>query len=194
MKFIHRKDFLRLLALGWAGLITLTFRGESLSYPQYPSPQQQSFQPAADEPPLWAPHYGASLPVAVRRFFKKYATFSGRASRSEYWWWALVAFLVGVVLNIITAVAGAPGATVAANGTAVPGPGAIVGSILMIVWGLAVIVPSIALLVRRLHDANLSGWLVLVILVPILGALALLVMAILPSNPAGQRFDQPTGY
>jgi uncharacterized membrane protein YhaH (DUF805 family) len=168
--------------------------GESLSYPQYPSPQQQSFQPSAGEPPLWAPYYGATLPVAVRRFFKKYATLSGRASRSEYWWWALVAFLVGLVLNIITSVAGAPGTTVAANGTAVPGPGAIVGSILMILWGLAVIVPSIALLVRRLHDANLSGWLVLVILVPILGALALLVMAILPSNPAGQRFDQPTSY
>ena len=166
-----------------------------MSYPQYPSQQQQSYQPAtASEPPLWAPYYGAALPVAVRRFFKKYATFSGRASRSEYWWWTLVAFAVGVVLNIITSVAGAAGSTVTADGTQVPGAGALVGSILLIVWGLAVIVPSIALLVRRLHDANLSGWLALLILVPFLGALALIVMAILPSNPAGQRFDRPDGY
>lgn len=166
-----------------------------MSYPQYPSQQQQSYQPAtAGEPPLWAPYYGATLPVAVQRFFKKYATFSGRASRSEYWWWALVAFAVGVVLNIITSVAGAAGSTVTADGTPVPGPGALVGSILLIIWGLAVIVPSFALLVRRLHDANLSGWLALLILVPFLGALALIVMAILPSNPAGQRFDRPDGY
>jgi uncharacterized membrane protein YhaH (DUF805 family) len=166
-----------------------------MSYPQYPSQQQQSYQPAAPgEPPLWAPYYGATLPVAVQRFFKKYATFSGRASRSEYWWWTLVAFAVGVVLNIITSVAGAAGSTVTADGTAVPGPGALVGGILLIIWGLAVIVPSFALLVRRLHDANLSGWLALLILVPFLGALALIVMAILPSNPAGQRFDRPDGY
>lgn len=166
-----------------------------MSYPQYPSQQQQSYQPAAaGEPPLWAPYYGATLPVAVQRFFKKYATFSGRASRSEYWWWTLVAFAVGVVLNIITSVAGAAGSTVTADGTAVPGPGALVGGILLIIWGLAVIVPSFALLVRRLHDANLSGWLALLILVPFLGALALIVMAILPSNPAGQRFDRPDGY
>ena len=166
-----------------------------MSYPQYPSQQQQSYQPAtAGEPPLWAPYYGATLPVAVQRFFKKYATFSGRASRSEYWWWTLVAFAVGVVLNIITSVAGAAGSTVTADGTPVPGPGALVGSILLIIWGLAVIVPSFALLVRRLHDANLSGWLALLILVPFLGALALVVMSILPSNPAGQRFDRPVGH
>ena len=167
-----------------------------MSYPQYPNQQQQqatSYQPGG-EPPLWAPYYGATLPIAAKRFFKKYATFSGRASRSEYWWWALIGFAVSVVLNIIMQVGGAAGATVAANGSSVPGPGFLVGSIIAFVWGLAVLVPSLALLVRRLHDVNISGWLVLIILVPFLGALALVVIAILPSNPAGQRFDQPTGH
>ncbi|MDQ1057094.1 uncharacterized membrane protein YhaH (DUF805 family) [Arthrobacter globiformis] len=161
-----------------------------MSYQQYP--QQQAYQAGGGEPPLWAPYYGAPFPVAVRRFFKKYATFSGRASRSEYWWWVLVAVVVGIIINIITAVGGSAGATVAANGTAVPGPGAVVGYVLIAIWGLATIVPSLALTARRLHDVNLSGWFVLLGLVPFLGGIALLVLTILPSKPEGQRFDAPT--
>ncbi len=57
----------------------------------YPQPQQQTWQ--TGEPPLWAPYYGAPFPAAVKRFWKKYTVFSGRASRSEYWWWALVSGL-----------------------------------------------------------------------------------------------------
>lgn len=141
--------------------------------------------------PLWAPYYGAPIGEAAQRFFKKYATFTGRASRSEYWWWTLIAGVVSIVLNIITSVGGAAGATTDAAGTTVPGPGALVGIILLAVWGLAVIVPSLALIVRRLHDVNFSGWMILIGLVPFLGALALLVFMILPSKPEGQRFDAP---
>jgi uncharacterized membrane protein YhaH (DUF805 family) len=164
-----------------------------LSYPQHP--QQQSQQTSqGGEPPLWAPYYGAPFPVAVKRFFKKYATFSGRASRSEYWWWTLVAIVVSIVLNIIIS-AGAPATTASSLGSGpANGPGATFGYILLAIWGLATLVPSLALSVRRLHDGNFSGWLVLLILVPFLGAIALLVFMILPSNPAGQRFDQPTGH
>ncbi|MFP3600216.1 DUF805 domain-containing protein, partial [Chryseobacterium sp. SIMBA_029] len=74
----------------------------------------------------------------------------------------------------------------------VPGAGAIPFYILLVIWGLATIIPSLALLVRRLHDGNFSGWLALLVLVPFLGALAVLVLSLLPSNPAGQRFDRPT--
>ncbi|WP_457962409.1 DUF805 domain-containing protein [Arthrobacter sp. D1-29] len=156
-------------------------------------PQQQQQQPflQAGEPPLWAPYYGAPLPVAVKRFFKKYATFSGRASRSEYWWWTLVSVGVSIILQIVAGIMGAAGATVTADGTAVPGAGAVPVYIILVIWGLATIVPSLALTARRLHDVNLSGWLILVVLVPFLGAIALLVMTILASKPEGQRFDQP---
>jgi len=157
-----------------------------MSYPQQPN----AFPPQTGRTPLWAPLYGATLQQAVQRFFKKYAIFSGRASRSEYWWWALVSLIVGIVINIITST----GTTTNASGAAVTGPGAIVGLILAVIWGLGTIVPSLALLARRLHDVNLSAWLILLVLVPFLGGLALLVMTILPSNPAGQRFDQPSGY
>lgn len=157
-----------------------------MSYPQYPQQQTQPQTFQGGEPPLWAPYYGAPFPAAVKRFFKKYATFSGRASRSEYWWWTLVAVAVGIVLNIITSAT-----TTTSSLSSTPDLG--FGSILLAIWGLATIVPSLALVVRRLHDGNFSGWLALLLLVPFLGALAVLVLMILPSNPAGQRYDRPAG-
>ena len=161
-----------------------------MSYPQQPQ-QTQPYAAQAGEPPLWAPYYGAPIGAAVKRFFKNYAAFSGRASRSEYWWVALVLGVVGFILQILTGLLGAAGSTTTSTGN-VPGPGGIVGLILIFVFYLAVLIPSIALLVRRLHDGNFSGWLALLGLIPFVGGLALLVFSLLPSNPAGQRFDQPT--
>ena len=161
-----------------------------MSYPQQPQ-QTQPYGAQAGEPPLWAPYYGAPIGAAIQRFFKKYAAFSGRASRSEYWWVALALGVIGLVLQILTGILGAAGSTTTSTGTA-PGPGAFVGLILIFVFYLAVLIPSIALLVRRLHDGNFSGWIALLGLVPFVGGLAILVFALLPSNPAGQRFDQPT--
>ncbi|BCW62017.1 DUF805 domain-containing protein [Paenarthrobacter sp. MSM-2-10-13] len=160
------------------------------SYPQQPQ-QTEQYGVQAGEPPLWAPYYGAPIGAAVKRFFKKYTAFSGRASRSEYWWVALALGVVGFVLQLLTGILGAAGSTTTSSGT-VPGPGAVVGIILISVFYLAVLIPSIALLVRRLHDGNFSGWLALLGLIPFVGGLAILVFALLPSNPAGQRFDQPT--
>lgn len=159
-----------------------------MSYQQQPQ-QTQPYGAQAGEPPLWAPYYGAPIGAAIQRFFKKYATFTGRASRSEYWWWTLVAAIVGIVLNILLTTGISVDPT---TGAPVLGAGYVIGLILAIVWGLATIVPSIALTVRRLHDGNFSGLLVLLVLVPFLGALAVLVLTLLPSNPAGQRFDVPT--
>ena len=157
-----------------------------LSYAQ----QDQHVTPAGAVP-LWAPYYGAPIGEAAKRFFKKYATFTGRASRSEYWWWTLISGVVSIVLNIIMSAAGAAGATTYDAGTTVPGPGAFIGVILLVLWGLAVIVPSLALVVRRLHDVNFSGWMILIGLVPFIGSVALLVFMILPSKTEGQRFDIP---
>ena len=162
-----------------------------MSYQQQPQ-HTQPYGAQTGEPPLWAPYYGAPIGAAVKRFFKKYTAFSGRASRSEYWWVALALGVIGFVLQLLTGILGAAGSTVSANGTAVPGPGAVVGLILIFAFYLAVLIPSISLLVRRLHDGNFSGWLALLGLIPFVGGLAILVLALLPSNPAGQRFDQPS--
>src|SRR5215207_11740727 len=67
-----------------------------------------SYQPhplVADQhasPPLDLPHYGIGFVDAVKRGFRKYATFKGRASRSEYWWWTLFTFVVYLVLGLLT--------------------------------------------------------------------------------------------
>lgn len=125
----------------------------------------------------------------MKRFFKKYATFSGRASRSEYWWWTLVYVVVGIILNILINA----GSMTTIDGTTA-GPGAGIGTLLLVIWGLGTIVPSLALTVRRLHDSNKSGGLILLGLIPFAGAIILFVFAVLGPDPAGQRFDQPTGY
>ena len=65
-----------------------------------------SYQPQTSDtatpapPPLDQPYYGISFGGAVARGFKKYATFAGRASRSEYWWWALFTFITYFVLGL----------------------------------------------------------------------------------------------
>jgi uncharacterized membrane protein YhaH (DUF805 family) len=130
--------------------------------------------------PLWAPAYGASLPVALVRFWRKYARFDGRAGRSEFWWWVLVDAVVfaAIFLGIrFTA--------------AQPGPGVLPGAVVLAVWILATAVPTVALLARRFHDLNLSGWLLLILLVPTIGQLVVAVLAVLPPNSAGARFDRP---
>ncbi|KQO62454.1 hypothetical protein ASF23_10315 [Curtobacterium sp. Leaf261] len=145
---------------------------------------------------MWAPWYGISFPKAFTRFWKKYATFSGRASRSEYWWWYLWTVIIGFVLGLISGlITAATGTTTTqssgsqmgfytASSSPVPG---LLGLIVFLVF----VIPSLALQIRRLHDANFRGWFVLLNIIPILGPLVLLVMTILPSNPEGRRFDQP---
>ncbi len=86
---------------------------------------------------------------AVRSGFAKYATFSGRASRSEYWWWWLFSVLV-VGAAVVLIVLGR-----SSDGTSAIGA---VGWVLYVVAVIGLIVPSLAVLVRRLHDTGRSGW------------------------------------
>jgi uncharacterized membrane protein YhaH (DUF805 family) len=170
--------------------VTLVFGG-TLSYPQYPQQQQQQPYPAATagEPPLWAPYYRAPIAAAVKRFFNKYATFSGRASRSEYWWWTLVSVIITIALFLIVTLQSTPD-----SDGKVPQFGAVaaITVALFALWFLGTIVPSIALTVRRLHDSNKSGWLYLLSMIPFVGGIILLVFVLLPPDPAGQQYDQPS--
>ena len=128
----------------------------------------------AGEPPLDQPYYGAPIQAAITRFWKKYVTFSGRASRAEYWWWTLVSFVVNGVLRALENIHGV---------------GLIFG-IIAILWGLAIIIPSLALAWRRLHDANHSGWNIFWALLPVIGWIILLVFYLQPPRPEGARFDR----
>jgi len=97
---------------------------------------------------------------AVKTVLSKYATFSGRARRSEYWFWALAALVAGIVAQLLDQALFHP-----ANG---------VGA-LYIVLTLALLLPNLAVGVRRLHDTSRSGWWLLIAVVPFVGAIVLLV-------------------
>ncbi|MBF0688446.1 MAG: DUF805 domain-containing protein [Cellulomonas sp.] len=136
-----------------------------------------------------SPLPGATFPQAVRRLVRRYTVFSGRASRSEYWWVALFYLLVEVGAGVVAAVvAGVTGSIVGDDSTAFGWVMGIVLGLAALAW-LLLLIPGIALAVRRMHDANLSGWLLLMCLVPGL-VLVGIVFMLLPSNPAGARFDR----
>ena len=148
-----------------------------------------SYQPQpsnAVSPPLELPHYGISFGGAVARGFKKYATFTGRASRSEYWWWTLFTFLTYLVLGLVTYVVGT---VTSRDGGRTPGLVAVPFIILFAAFFLGILVPTLALTVRRLHDAGYSGLFALLLLIPYLGSLIILIFALLPSSPAGAKYD-----
>lgn len=139
---------------------------------------------AVEEAALYPPLPGATFGEAVKRYFKKYAVFSGRASRSEYWWTQLFLVLVSLVLGIFVMLGSSttPSGAVSFNGFGV------LVIIIASIWALATIIPSLALLVRRLHDANFSGWFVLLNLIPG-GSFVVFIFTLLASNPAGIRYD-----
>lgn len=138
------------------------------------------------QPPLELPYYGISFGGAIARGFKKYATFAGRASRSEYWWWTLFTFLTYLVLGLL---AFAVGTATSRDGGRTPGLLAIPLIIVFAVFFLGIIVPTLALTVRRLHDAGYSGLFALLLLIPYLGSLIIMIFALLPSSPAGAIYD-----
>ena len=163
----------------------------SYAQPSYGQPPQGSPFAPGGPVPLWAPLYGAGPVVAVKRFFLKYADFTGRASRSEYWWVVLANTVVWFVLSIVGFLAGLPGSTTDYDGTLEPGPGFIPFGFVLAVLLFGTIVPFLSLGARRLHDIDLSGWLLLINLFPYLGAFVIFILSLLGPKPGGARFDRP---
>lgn len=98
--------------------------------------------------------------------FENYANFSGRARRSEYWYFQLVNFLIQIPLIVLLLV-------FALNESAA---GAMILGILLVLYVLAMFIPTLAVLVRRLHDSNKSGWYYFVSLIPFIGGIWLLIL------------------
>lgn len=113
-----------------------------------------------------------TLHEAIRSVFSKYMDLSGRAPRSEFWWFFLFVVVCNVVLNLID--------------TALFGPGGL--PLLGLIFGLAIVIPFIAVAVRRLHDREISGWWMFVWIVPFIGALIVLVLCALPGTKGRNRF------
>lgn len=132
--------------------------------------------------------------------FKRYAQFTGRSRRMEFWMFALLNVIVYIVLAILAF--GILGAGDAFSGNIDPNnPMSIYGGffsgagLLFVLWWLVVLIPGIAVGVRRLHDRNISGWwylgLVVASFIPFLGiiaAIAFLVLMVLPGTDGPNRF------
>ena len=135
------------------------------------------------------PRPSVTMVQAVKLWLKNWKNFSGRASRSEYWWVTLATFIVMTVLMVVLSLI-VLGAVAASNGsdTAV---GVALASMygIMALVSLAAFVPSLSLGIRRLHDTNQSGWMYLLTFIPSIGGIILLVLMAQASNPAGARFD-----
>jgi len=123
------------------------------------------------------------LVEAVKSVFGNYATFSGRARRSEYWFFYLFNLIAVFVFMIVASIIGAifGGGKGAAGGLAV-------GYVLYILYGLAAFIPSLAVAVRRLHDTNRSGWNLLWCLLPFVGGIVVLVFMVMDSTPGENQY------
>ena len=105
---------------------------------------------------------------AISTCFRKYVDFNGRAVRSEYWFFALFQFLVLVALSIVDAVVGT--------------------GVLSTLGTLALLLPALAVGARRLHDTDKSAWWLLIGLIPLVGAIVLIVFFVQPGTPGANRF------
>jgi len=130
---------------------------------------------------------------AIKRGFAGWSTWSGRATRAEYWWWALFVFLVSLIPYIgifatmdWTTTDTGPNST----GTSVSGSGgSVIFWILLVIVVLALLLPSLAVMVRRLHDTDRSGWWYWVNLIPCgIGAIWFLVLMLLPGTQGQNRY------
>lgn len=117
--------------------------------------------------------------------YRRYADFSGRSRRKEYWLFVLFQILVSLV---IATVLGRPSyervGIFFGFSSALSGPGGVVQNL----FGLFSLIPGLAVAVRRLHDQDRSGWLLLLVLIPLFGWFALMVLMCLNGTRGANRF------
>jgi len=120
-----------------------------------------------------------TLKESVTVCLTKYAVFTGRAPRSEYWWFVLAQFLisfaVGFVLGLIGGIIGA---------------GSSLANIGSVVLMIGLFLPALAVAIRRLHDIGKSGWWYLLVFIPIIGWLVLLYWFVQPTVPEANEYGE----
>jgi uncharacterized membrane protein YhaH (DUF805 family) len=107
-----------------------------------------------------------SFSEAIKSVLSKYTDFSGRARRSEYWFWVLAVFVAWVIADIFLAISKP------------------LGILVYLVIFFGTILPDLSVAIRRLHDIGRSGWWLLIGLIPFVGGIILLVFACIDSEPA----------
>lgn len=112
------------------------------------------------------------------KVLQNYAVFSGRARRKEYWYFVLFNLIVTMILAIIDGLIH----------TSFSQQYGI--DLLPTLYSLAVLIPSLAVSARRLHDTGRSAWWLLLMFIPIIGAIILLVFTVLDSGQTPMNMDQ----
>lgn len=119
----------------------------------------------------------------ILRPWRHYLDFSGRSTRTEFWLFIIIFYVVLVALAFVG------GMFSGATGIDDPADDAFtVAMIPMALWILASIIPSIAVTVRRLHDSDKSGWLYLLTIIPYLGFIFILVFGFWPGTPGENNY------
>ena len=106
---------------------------------------------------------------ALKSVFSQYANFNGRARRSEYWFFYLAYAVVSVVLSVLAQYSS-------------------IFSVISAIVSLGLLCPSLAVSVRRLHDIGKSGWYYLFALIPLVGAIILLIWFVKDSEPGDNMY------
>ena len=119
-------------------------------------------------------HEQVGMGEAFRRFWSNYVAFSGRSNRGEYWWATLANVLISIALAVLDAMIFGVG----------PDSVGVLGGL----FGLAALLPGLAIGVRRLHDIDRTGWWLLIGLVPLVGAIVLIVFFATRGENAPNRF------
>jgi uncharacterized membrane protein YhaH (DUF805 family) len=102
--------------------------------------------------------------------FRKYADFSGRATRSEYWWFYLVTIAVSILISILESILNIP------------------FGLISVLYFFISLIPNLSIQVRRLHDVDKSGWYILLNFLIIIGSIWLLILNILDSTPGANKY------
>lgn len=103
--------------------------------------------------------------------FKKYADFSGRATRTQYWMFILIYMIIYTVLSVIDA--------------------ALQSMVLALIYAVVMLVPSISIAARRLHDTSRTGWWQLIGLIPLIGLIVMIVFLVQDSHDANAYGPNP---
>ncbi len=102
---------------------------------------------------------------------KKYTAFDGRSRRAEYWHFVLFNFIISLIINFSSILIGKN-----------------ISLAITVLFALLIIIPTLAVSVRRLHDTGKSGWWLLIGLIPIIGAICIIVLMCIDSNPGDNKY------
>ena len=137
---------------------------------------------------------GAIMMKEYVQAFKQYAEFSGRSRRRDYWMFILIHTIITIVVTLVAFIGIMIGILLVSGALWIAGVSYYGSLILLFVYYAATLIPSLAIATRRLHDIGYSGWYLLLLLIPIVGAIILLIFMIRGSQPGDNQFGpEPMG-